>query len=137
MDIRPLDDRLHAAPQIALSDVAEAAARGYRAVISNRPDGEEPGQPTAEEMRAAAEAAGLPFRHIPMRPGVLNEADIDAMRQAMDDLPRPILGFCRTGTRTTWMWALASAGTRPADEIMAAAAAAGYDLSPLRSHLGG
>lgn len=137
MDIRPLDERLHASPQIALSDVAEAAARGYHAIISNRPDGEEPGQPTGEQMRAAAEAAGLAFRHIPMRPGVLNEADIDAMRQAMDDLPKPILGFCRTGTRTTYLWALASAGTRPADEIMAAGSAAGYDLSPLRSHLGG
>lgn len=137
MDPRVLDDRLHTAPQIALSDVAEAAARGYRAVISNRPDGEEPGQPTAEEIRAAAEAAGLPFRHIPMRPGVLNAADVEAMREALDDLPGPILGFCRSGTRTAYLWALASAGLRPGDEIVEAGAAAGYDLSPLRQYLGG
>lgn len=136
MDIRPLDDRLHAAPQIALSDVADAAAQGYRAVISNRPDGEEPGQPTAAQMQAAAEAAGLPFRHIPMRPGVLNEADIEAMRDALDEMPAPILGFCRSGTRTTYLWALATAGRRPAEEIVGAASAAGYDLSPLRQYLG-
>ena len=136
MDIRILDDRLNAAPQIALSEVAEAASRGYRAVISNRPDGEEPGQPTAEQMRQAAEAAGLAFRHIPVRPGALSEVEVDAMRAALDELPGPVLGFCRTGTRTTYLWALAVAGTRPADEIIAAASAAGYDLTPLRSQLG-
>ena len=136
MDIRILDDRLNAAPQIALPEVAEAASRGYRAVISNRPDGEEPGQPTAEQMRQAAEAAGLAFRHIPVRPGALSEVEVDAMRAALDELPGPVLGFCRTGTRTTYLWALAVAGTRPADEIIAAASAAGYDLTPLRSQLG-
>lgn len=136
MDIRPLDDGLHATPQIALSDVADAAAKGYRAIISNRPDGEEPGQPTAEEVRAAAEASGLEFRHIPVRPGGLTEADVDAMREAIDGLPGPILGFCRTGTRTTFLWALANAGRKPTDEIVSAAAAAGYDVSPLKARLG-
>lgn len=136
MDIRILDDRLHATPQITLAEVAEAAARGYGAVISNRPDGEEPGQPSAEDMRQAAEAAGLVFRHIPVRPGALSEVEADAMRAALDDLPGPILGFCRTGTRTTYLWAMAVAGSRPADEIVAAASAAGYDLTPLRAYLG-
>ena len=136
MDIRPLDDRLHATPQIALSDVAEAAARGYRTLVSNRPDGEEPGQPSADEMRQAAEAAGLAFRHIPVRPGALTEADVDAMRAALDEVPGPVLGFCRTGTRTTFLWALANAGRRPTDEIVAAASAAGYDVSPLLARLG-
>ena len=136
MDIRPLDDNVHATPQIALSDVADAAAKGYRSIISNRPDGEEPGQPTAAEVRAAAEAAGLQFRHIPVRPGALTEGDVDAMRAAIDDMPGPVLGFCRTGTRTTFLWALANAGRRPTDEIVGAAAAAGYDVSPLVSRLG-
>ena len=92
MDIRPLDETLHATPQIALSDVADAAAKGYRAIISNRPDGEEPGQPTAGEMRAAADAAGLEFRHIPVRPGGLTDGDIDAMREwaLQADWPAPL-----------------------------------------------
>lgn len=136
MDIRPLDAQVHAAPQFALSDVPDAGAKGYRAIISNRPDGEEPGQPTAEEMQAAANAAGLAFRHIPVRPGALTEADVDAMRAAIDEMPGPILGFCRTGTRTTFLWALANAGRRPTDEIVSAAAAAGYDVSPLKARLG-
>ncbi|MBN8529728.1 MAG: TIGR01244 family phosphatase [Caulobacterales bacterium] len=137
MDIRILDDRLHAAPQIALAEVADAAARGYGAIVSNRPDDEEPGQPSADQMRQAAEAAGLGFRHIPVRPGALREVEADAMRAALEELPGPILGFCRTGTRTTYLWALAVAGSRPADEIAAAASAAGYDLTPLRAYLGG
>ena len=137
MDIRILDDRLHAAPQIALAEVADAAARGYGAIVSNRPDDEEPGQPSADQMRQAAEAAGLGFRHIPVRPGALREVEADAMRAALEELPGPILGFCRTGTRTTYLWALAVAGSRPADEIAAAPSAAGYDLTPLRAYLGG
>ena len=136
MDIRVLDDRLHAAPQIALAEVAEAATRGYGALVSNRPDGEETGQPSADQMRLAAEAAGLAFRHIPVRPGALSEVEAEAMRAALDELPGPILGFCRTGTRTTYLWALAVAGSRPADEIVATASAAGYDLTPLRAYLG-
>ena len=136
MDIRILDARLHAAPQIALADVAEAAARGYGAIVSNRPDDEEPGQPSADQMRQAAEAAGLAFRHIPVRPGALSEVEANAMRAALDELPGPVLGFCRTGTRTTYLWALAVTGSRPADEIVAAASAAGYDLTPLRAYLG-
>ena len=58
------------------------------------------------------------------------------MREALDTMPGPILGFCRTGTRTTFLWALANAGRRPTDEIVAAASAAGYDVSPLRARLG-
>ena len=59
MDIRPLEDRLHVSPQILPEEVQTAADQGYRAIISNRPDAEEPGQPMTEDIRAAAEAAGL------------------------------------------------------------------------------
>jgi uncharacterized protein (TIGR01244 family) len=75
MDIRPLDEALSASPQIAPEDLPAIAAQGFRSVISNRPDGEEPGQPSAEDLRQAAEAAGLAFRPCPrgrrrhLRPG--------------------------------------------------------------------
>lgn len=137
MDIRILEDRLHASPQITLDQVREAADRGYRALISNRPDGEEPGQPTAAEIAAAAEAAGLQFRHIPVRGGAWTAEDVSRFREALEDLPQPILGFCRTGTRTTAMWALSEAGRRETDDILGRAASAGYDLSGLRPQLEG
>lgn len=135
MDVRPLTDDLHVSPQIALADLKALAASGYRAVISNRPDGEEPGQPMAAEMAAAAEAAGLAFRHLPVTVPTMTEADAAAFGAALAELPGPVLGFCRSGTRTTMLWALSQAGGRPTDEIVAAAAAAGYDLEALRPRL--
>ena len=125
MDIRKIDDRLDAAPQIALEDMKAIAGLGYRSVISNRPDGEEPGQPDAAQVKAAAEAEGLTFRHIP----------VTGASMGPDELPGPVLGFCRSGTRTTCLWGLASAGTRPAQELIETARAAGYDLSPLKPRL--
>jgi sulfide:quinone oxidoreductase len=136
MDIRPLDPALHVAPQIALEDVPALKAAGYAALISNRPDGEEPGQPDAATVRAAAEAAGLAFVHIPVSMSSLGPEEVEALRHALDTLPGPALAFCRSGTRSAILWALSQAGDRPADELIAAAAAAGYDLSGLRSQLG-
>ena len=109
MDIRPLDEALSASPQIAPEDLPAIAAQGFRSVISNRPDGEEPGQPSAEELRQAAEAAGLAFAHVPVIGGAISDQDVVDFREALADLPQPVFGFCRTGTRTTSLWALANA----------------------------
>ncbi|HEV7353959.1 MAG TPA: TIGR01244 family sulfur transferase [Brevundimonas sp.] len=136
MDIRPLDPALHVAPQIALEDLPALKAAGYATIISNRPDGEEPGQPDAAEVRAAAEAAGLAFAHIPVSMPALGPGEVEALRHALDTLPGPALAFCKSGTRSAVLWVLSQAGERPADELIAAAAAAGYDLSGLRPRLG-
>jgi len=132
---RQLDEGLSTSPQIAPEEVAIVAAAGFRAIISNRPDGEEPGQPTATEMKAAAEKHGLAFRHIPVTGGGIASSDIEAMAQALDTLPGPIFGFCRSGTRTAMLWALARAPSSDPDTLIAAAREAGYDLSGLRSRL--
>jgi uncharacterized protein (TIGR01244 family) len=134
MDIRPLDDALAASPQIDLQDLPAVAAQGFRSVISNRPDGEAPDQPSAAEFRQAAEAVGLAFAHVPVVGGALSDADVAAFRHALDVLPKPIFGFCRTGTRTTTLWALARAADE-ADRLIQCAQAAGYDLSGLRPRL--
>ncbi|EDX78974.1 MAG: TIGR01244 family sulfur transferase [Phenylobacterium sp.] len=136
MDIRPLDDALSASPQIALQDLAAVAAQGFRSVISNRPDGEDPDQPSAAEFRQAAEAVGLAFAHVPVVGGAISDADVAAFRRTLDALPRPVFGFCRTGTRTTTLWALARAADE-ADRLIQRAQAAGYDLSALRPRLEG
>lgn len=135
MNSRPLDERLSASPQIAPEDLTEAAAAGFRSVISNRPDGEAPDQPAAAEIKAAAEQAGLAFAHVPVAGGAISDEDIAAFRQALEDLPKPVLGFCRSGARTASLWALAQAGERPADQLIACAREAGYDLNGLHSRL--
>ncbi|HRH21445.1 MAG TPA: TIGR01244 family sulfur transferase [Brevundimonas sp.] len=135
MDIRPIDATLSASPQIAADDMIEIARLGFRSVVSNRPDGEEPGQPPALDIADAAKTLGLRFTHIPVVGGAIGDDEVTAFRKALDDLPGPILGFCRTGTRTTTLWALAQAGQQPVDAILATAATAGYDLSGLRARL--
>ena len=137
MDIRPLDEALSASPQIAPEDLPAIAAQGFRSVISNRPDGEEPGQPSSEDLRQAAEAAGLAFAHVPVVGGAISDQDVADFREALADLPQPVFGFCRTGTRTTTLWALANVASISADDLIARAKSAGYDLGALRPRLEG
>lgn len=137
MDIRLLDEALSASPQIVPEDLPAIAAKGFRSVISNRADGEEPGQPSAEALRQAAEAAGLAFAHVPVVGGAISEQDVADFRQALADLPQPVFGFCRTGTRTTTLWALANAGAQTPDRLIDRAKSAGYDLGALRPRLEG
>ena len=137
MDIRPLDEALSASPQIAPEDLPAIAAQGFRSVISNRPDGEEPGQPSAEALRQAAEAAGLAFAHVPVVGGAISDQDVADFREALADLPQPVFGFCRTGTRTTTLWALAHASDTDAKYLISTAKTAGYDLSGLLPRLEG
>lgn len=117
------------AAQIAPEDCALAAAQGFVAIISNRPDGEAPGQPDAAAMAAAAAAAGLRFRHIPIDHSGFAMPQVEAMAAELA-AGGPVLAFCRSGTRSTNLWALAAAsmGVDP-DTIVAAADAGGYDVS--------
>ncbi len=115
--------------RLTVGDIDEAATAGIRLIVNNRPDGEEPGQPTSAEIEAAARAAGLGYRHIPVADGFPPE-QVEAMAEALEQ--GPLLAFCRTGTRSTFLWALArSSRGAAAEECAAAAAAAGYDLRPI------
>lgn len=136
MNIRPLNDRVAVAPQIAPEDVAAIRAAGYVAIVNNRPDGEAPGQPAGEAVRAAAEAAGIAYAAVPVGPAGIGEAQLDAMAAALAAADGPVLAYCRSGTRSCHLWALAAAraGRDPA-LLEAQAAGAGYDLSALRPTL--
>ena len=119
--------------QLTVSDLDEVAAQGIRLIVNNRPDGEELGQPSSAEIEAAARAAGLDYLHIPIA-GVFPPERIEAMARALER--GPLLAFCRSGTRSAFLWALARASSGvPAEESIAAAAAAGYDLGPIRDWL--
>ena len=133
---RRIDDRMLVSGQILPEDVAEAAAQGVTMIVNNRPDGEQPGQPPGTAIEAAAREAGVGYRHIPVSGG-LSPEQVEAMQQALDEAEGQVLAFCTSGTRSTYLWALARAraGEEP-DTIVARAAAAGYDLSALRPYLG-
>jgi uncharacterized protein (TIGR01244 family) len=111
----------------------EVAGLGVAMLINNRPDGEEPDQPTSAQMEAAARAAGIDYRHIPIAGG-FSPDQVEAMADALDQ--GPTLAFCRSGTRSTYLWALARASRgAPAAELAERAAAAGYDLGPILPYL--
>lgn len=131
-----IDDTVLIAGQIRPRDVAEAAALGVTMVVNNRPDGEEPGQPAGAELEAAASAAGLGYRHLPVA-GSIAPGQAEAMAAILDAAEGKVLAFCRSGTRSTYLWALARAlRGEDRDTLVARAAAAGYDLTPLRPYLG-
>lgn len=133
---RQLSDRVLASPQIGLPEVAEAARIGVGLIINNRPEGESDNQTPGAEIEAAATAAGMGYVAIPVTHAGFSEGQVKAMTAALASTDRPVLAYCRSGTRSTLLWALAQAdqGTNP-DELTAAAASAGYDLTPIRAML--
>jgi uncharacterized protein (TIGR01244 family) len=132
-DFRRLSDTVLASPQIDLSDLAAAKAQGVTMVINNRPDGEAEGQIPGADIEAAARAVGLDYRAIPITHAGFSEAQVAAMAEALDRAGGKVLAYCRSGTRSTLLWALAEAlqGEDP-DALAKAAAAAGYDVAPVR-----
>lgn len=133
MQPKRLSEMLSVAGQIEPADLAALAARGFRSVINNRPDGEAAEQPASATLAAAAQRAGLHYRHIPVVSGQLQAAQVQAFAAALAALPGPVLAFCRSGMRSTTLWALQS--DADAEAILQAALAAGYDLSALRPQL--
>lgn len=134
--IRKIDDKISVSPQITPADVTEIARAGFTAIVNNRPDDEEMGQPTGDAIRIIAETLGLSYSEIPVTQAGFSHPQLDAMAAAMAASPGPLLAFCRSGTRSCNLWALAAAkgGADPA-ELTAKAAAAGYDLSGIRAML--
>lgn len=131
MDIRKIDDTISVAPQISVEDVAEAARLGFKTLVANRPDHEEPGQPSMAEIEAAAKEQGLEWVYMPVESGNITDDDVDRFAPMIRDAAKPVLAFCRSGTRCTVLWALSAARSNPAQEIFTKARNAGYDISGL------
>lgn len=135
--MKRLDETVYVAGQIAPESVAKLGAMGLKTIVNNRPDGEEPGQPSSASLAAEAEAAGIEYRHIPISGAFPDEA-VDGMLDALESAEGPVLVFCRSGMRSAFLWGLARAKAGdPGRTILNRAAAAGYDLSPIRHYLPG
>jgi uncharacterized protein (TIGR01244 family) len=133
--IRKLDDRTWVSGQVAPDEVAGLAESGVTMLVNNRPDGEEPGQPLAGEIEAAAEQAGIAYRFVPIIRGI-GPADVESMQQAMREAADgTLLAFCRSGTRSALTWALARREDGiPANEIVERITEVGFDVAPI-AHL--
>ena len=135
MSIAVVSERFAVAPQLAPGDLAAAAGAGYRVLVCNRPDGEEAGQPDAAAMHAAATEVGMEFHHIPIWGGAFPDEAIAAFGALRRTASGKVLAYCRSGTRSITLDALANPeGLDPAT-LIATAKAAGYDLSALAPRL--
>lgn len=128
MEIKTINAEISVAPQITPDEVQQLADQGFRALICNRPDGEAADQPNFSEIEVAAKKAGLEIRNLPIVSGKVSDQDAADFGAAMQELPRPILAYCRTGTRSATLWSLSQANRMSVADILAATKAAGYDM---------
>ncbi|HEY0855075.1 MAG TPA: TIGR01244 family sulfur transferase [Devosia sp.] len=135
MELKRINEHVSVSPQISPDDVAAIKAAGFVAIVNNRPDGESPDQPPSAVIEKAAHDAGLAYHHIPLgREGVTPQM-VEETKSVLEGSAGPVFCYCRSGTRSTTLWALSQAGKQPAAEIISAAANAGYDMSHLAGHL--
>ncbi|MEX0338556.1 MAG: TIGR01244 family sulfur transferase [Arenibacterium sp.] len=135
MDIRQITEKYSVSPQIDPEDVAAIAAAGFTRLICNRPDVEVPPSHQSDAIKAAAEAAGLDFAVLELTHQTMSPDIATSQRQLIETAPGPVLAYCASGTRCSVIWAIAQAATMPTDDILAATAAAGYNLENLRAGL--
>ena len=130
LEIKQVNDSFSVSPQISLDDVKDLAQRGIKSLICNRPDGEAADQLTVSEVETAAEGHGLKVSYLPVISGKFSDDDIDSFVAALEALEKPIHAYCRTGTRSVTLWALAQRRLgSDVPPLLEAAAACGYDLS--------
>ncbi len=136
MEIKRINDKVSVSGQIAPEDVPALKAAGFVAIVNNRPDGESPDQPPGAEIEAAAKAAGLDYYSIPLGRDGVSPDMVEKTREALEGSAGPVFCYCRSGTRSTTLWALSQAGKMRGEDIIAQAQGAGYDMSHLAAHLG-
>jgi sulfide:quinone oxidoreductase len=134
-DYKPLTSNLAVAPQIRPEDLPGLARAGFRSLINNRPDNEDSDQPSSAELEKAAHAAGLTYFHQPVAPNAISNSEGLRFAALVLKAPGPVLAFCRTGTRSASLWALAESPRTDPQTLKRTAREAGYDLDRLDEQL--
>ena len=124
-------DKLSVRPQVTAGDIRMAKANGFAAIINNRPDDEEPGQPSAADNRAVAAAEGLGYTHIPVVPGQISETQILEFQDALSKTEGPVLAHCKTGIRSATLYVLGEVldGRMRKDDVAPLGTRLGLDLT--------
>lgn len=135
MELKRINEHVSVSPQISPEDVAAIKAAGFVAIVNNRPDGEAPDQPPSAVIEKAAHEAGLAYHYIPLGREGVSPQMVEETKSVLEGSAGPVFCYCRSGTRSTTLWALSQAGKQPATDIISAAANAGYDVSHLAGHL--
>ena len=135
MVIRKLTEQFAVADQVTEADLPGIVAQGFRRLICNRPDSEVEPPLSADTLGRAAQKAGLKFHYMPVDPMGINADSGKGLQDILASSEEPILAYCRSGTRAAALWALANAGTQPADELLEQCANAGYRLDNLKPFL--
>ncbi|MEO0371535.1 MAG: TIGR01244 family sulfur transferase [Pseudomonadota bacterium] len=131
MEIRKITDDYSVSPQVDVGHMREIAGAGFKSIMCNRPDGEDPGQTDHEAIAEAARQEGLEVAWIPVVGGAMGPNELAEFDAALRQMPRPMLAYCRSGTRCTMLWAFTQHGRMNDAEIIECAAKAGYDVSGL------
>ena len=131
MDIKALTPHLSISPQVMVAELEAVAQMGFKAIICNRPDGEGPDQPSFKEIQTAALALGIQMSYLPAEAGKVSDANGKAFGELLATLPAPVLAYCRTGMRSTTMWALSQSGITPLPQILEASQGVGFDMKAL------
>jgi uncharacterized protein (TIGR01244 family) len=131
-DLVPIDEKTLVCGQIQLDDLDDIAASGVRLIVNNRPDGESPlGQPSAKEMEAEAARHGMAFLNLPFTAATLTPEHVTIFAEALSQADGKILAYCRTGNRSSMIWAAANVALgAPLGAVIEQAADAGYELRP-------
>ena len=135
MQINYLSPDYSVASQIAVADVATIAEAGFKSVICNRPDQENPEIHQIAAIKAEVIAAGLEFAENVFDPSTFGSDKIQRQSELLQELPSPVLAYCASGTRCSIVWAFAHASSMDIDGILTATTSAGYQLSHLRPQL--
>jgi len=129
--IKKISDQLSVADQITKNNVTDIIKAGFKSIICNRPDGEVPGQPAFKDIEQAAIKANLPIRYLPAVSGAVTPQLGQEFGKMLEELPKPVLAYCRSGMRCTTLWALSNAKTMDRASLVQIAANAGYDISAI------
>ena len=133
LNVVPLSETLSVAGQISPADLLEIARAGFKSVICNRPDGESPGQFSYSDLVAAGSQAGLTMAYLPVVSGRVTEEEGRAFSDLLNQIPTPVLAYCRSGLRSATLWALSQAGSQAWPDLVQRATQAGYNLSGVAS----
>lgn len=128
MELHQLTDQLVVSPQITQADMQKLHQLGYQTIICNRPDEEQPEQPNAAELKQAAEKLGMTFIYQPIINGQIKLSDGTEFLSYIESNKAPVLAFCRTGTRSTILWALSQHNHLSSEQIRQQTLAAGYKI---------